>query len=238
MATPPRKVAAKAASRDRRRAVRVALSRERIVDAALELIHVDGLAAFSTRKLGQRLGCEAMSIYHHFPSKQHLLDALVEHAISSVEVPEPGPDATAHLRRSLYSYRAMARRWPALFPLVAVHRLNTPTGVRFIEAILRLIRSVEPDTERAARQFRVMGYYLVGAGLEETAGYARGPSAAEPVSDEYIGRHCPNLIAVAPYFQQGHWDATFDLGIELLLEGMQRAGEARLQAAGNTAELE
>src|SRR5438477_12031705 len=86
------------------------LSRDRIVDAALALIHDDGLAAFSTRKLGERLGCEAMSIYHHFPSKQHLLDALVEHAIQTVEVPEPGPGAIERLRRSLYSYREMAHR--------------------------------------------------------------------------------------------------------------------------------
>ncbi|TMH00648.1 MAG: TetR/AcrR family transcriptional regulator [Betaproteobacteria bacterium] len=205
----------------------LALSRDRIVEAALALIADEGLSAFSTRKLGERLGCEAMSIYHHFPSKQRLLDALVEHAIGTVDVPEPGPDALTRVRRSLYSYRAMARRFPALFPLVAVHRLNTPAGVRFIESILRLIRSLEPDPELAARQFRVVGYYLIGAGLEETAGYARGPSAAEPVSDEFVARECPCLIEAAPYFQQHHWDATFDLGIELLIAGMVQSGEQR-----------
>src|SRR4029453_403114 len=88
------------------------LTRERIVDAALALIAEEGLAAFSTRKLGEGLGCEAMSIYHHFPSKQHLLDALVEHAIGTVDVPEPGPDMPARVRRSLHSYRAMAHRFP------------------------------------------------------------------------------------------------------------------------------
>ena len=113
----------------KKRAAREPLSRGRIEAAALKLIEEVGYDDFSTRKLAAELGCEAMSIYHHFPSKQHLLDALVEHAISTVEVSEPGPDAPDRLRRSLYSYRAMARRFPALFPLVAVHRLNTPTGV-------------------------------------------------------------------------------------------------------------
>ena len=198
------------------------LTVDRIVEAALSLVDEDGLAAFSTRRLGQRLGCEAMSIYHHFPSKQHLLDALVEHAIGSVEVPEPGPDPIGRLRAALTSYRAMARRWPALFPLVALHRLNTPKGVRFIESILRLGISIEPDVETAARQFRVMGYFLIGAGLEETAGYARGPSAAEPVDAAFIARECPHLAAAAPYFQEAHWDATFEMGVDLLLAGMRR----------------
>ena len=205
----------------RRKIQPLALSRERILEGALELIEAGGLPAFSTRKLGAQLGCEAMSIYHHFPSKQHLLDALVEQAIASVDVPAPTEDGAENERRlrlSLASYREMARRWPALFPLVALHRLNMPTGVRFIESILRLMRSVEPDIERAAR-------------LEETAGYARGPSAAEPVGNDLIARECPNLVAAAPYFQERHWERTFWFGIEALLAEPRREPTARARTA-------
>jgi AcrR family transcriptional regulator len=193
------------------------LSPERIVSAALALVHADGLAGLTTRRLGQRLGCEAMSIYHHYPSKQHLLDALVDHAIASVEVPDAELSAVDRLRASMYGYRAMAHRFPALFPLVAVHRLNTPTGVRFIEGILALIQAVVPDTELAARHFRAVGYYLTGSALDETSGYAKGPSAAEPVSDEFIMRECPRLVAAARFFKAGEWDTTFALGLETLL---------------------
>jgi len=218
----------------RRRAAAAPLTQQRIVAAALEEIHADGLAAFSTRKLGQRLGCEAMSIYHHFPSKQHLLDALVAHAIGSVDVPEPGADPAdneARMRRCVYSYRAMARRWPALFPLVAVHRLNMPSGVRFIESILRLMNALLGDVELSARQFRTLGYYLNGACLDETAGYARGPSAVEPVDDALIERECPSLVAAAPYFKEAHWDATFELGLAALLDAGQAAAQARVKSA-------
>jgi hypothetical protein len=112
----------------------------------------------------------------------------------------------------------MAHRFPALYPLVAVHRLNTPTGVRYIDSVLAAIRAVEPDPERAARQFRAVGSYLTGASLDETSGYAKGPSAAEPVSDAYIAEHCPSLVAAAPYFQRAHWDATFDLGLQAMMD--------------------
>lgn len=221
----------------RRRASAEPLSRERILAAALDEIEASSLTGFSTRKLGQRLGVEAMSIYHHFPSKQHLFDALVDHAVASVEVPTPTDEADENerrLRHSLKSYRTMARRWPALFPLVAVHRLNTPTGVRFIESILRLMRSVLGDDELSARHFRAMGYYLIGAGLEETAGYARGPSAAEPVDDGFVARECPNLVAAAPYFKEPHWDATFELGIDALIEKGKADMAAKRRAAPAT----
>jgi len=209
------------------------LTQQRIVAAALDEVQAGGLAAFSTRRLGQRLGCEAMSIYHHFRSKQHLLDALVEHAIGSVEVPEPGvgaADNEARMRRCVHSYRAMARRWPALFPLVAVHRLNMPSGVRFVESILRLMNALLGDVELSARHFRTLGYYLNGACLDETAGYARGPSAAEPVDDALIERECPSLIAAAPYFKEAHWDATFELGLAALLDAGLAAARARAKS--------
>lgn len=206
------------------------LSPERILLAALDEVSAEGLAAFSTRKLGLRLGCEAMSIYHHFPSKQHLLDAMVDHAIASIEPSPRERPAMQRLRDALDAYRAMARRFPALFPLIAVHRLNTPTGVRFIENILALVQAVLPDPELSARHFRTLGYYLVGAGLDETAGYAKGPTAAAPVSDEFVLRECPRLVAASRYFGQTEWDATFALGAEAFLEAIQRDA-ARLRRA-------
>jgi AcrR family transcriptional regulator len=196
------------------------LTPDAIVAAALGLVEAEGLAAMSTRRLGQALGCQAMSIYYHFPSKQHLLDALVDHAIADVPIPPPGPAPVERLRRLAHAYRAMAHRHPQLFPLVAVHRLNTPTGVRFVEAVLALVEAVVPERERAARYFRALGYYLVGAALDETTGYAKGPSAAAPVSDEYVAMHCPRLLAASPYFKQAHWDATFALGLDALLAEM------------------
>jgi AcrR family transcriptional regulator len=222
MPSPRRKPTVKPRAPRKPSAAREPLSRERIVQAALEQVHQDGLALLSTRRLGQRLGCEAMSIYHHFPSKAHLLDAMVDHAIASVELPPAGIDPIERLRRMCHAYRAMANRLPALFPLVAVHRLNTPTGVRFIDAVIAMIRDLEPDPEAAARQFRAVGYYLVGACLDETAGYAKGPSAAEPVSEAYIRAHCPALISAAPYFQREHWDATFDLGLDAMVSNFGR----------------
>ena len=54
------------------------LSQDTIRAAALKLIDREGLDAFSTRKLGRALGCEAMAIYWYYPSKDALLDSVVD----------------------------------------------------------------------------------------------------------------------------------------------------------------
>ena len=199
------------------------LTRERIVAAALALIDRDGLGAFSVRGLGAALGCEPMSVYHYFPSKAHLLDALVDDALSSMLTIPPDEDPVDRLRAMARSYRALAHRRPRLFPLIAVHRLNTLAGVRVIEEVLRLVHAAIPDDRLATQYFRVLSYYLVGAALDETAGYANGPSAAEPASEEYIAENCPHLAAAARFHPPEWWESTFELGLESLLDSMRAA---------------
>jgi AcrR family transcriptional regulator len=164
-----------------------------------------------------------MSIYHYFPSKQHLLDAAVEEMLAGIGEPPAGLEPIERLRFLGYEYRAMAHRYPRFFPLAALHRLNMPAGVAFIERMLGHFRAAVPDDRLAAQVFRIFGYYVVGAALDETAGYAAGPSAAEPASDEYIARECPQLAAAAPYFKAPWFQSTFGLGLEMLLKGIDDA---------------
>ena len=199
---------------------RVPLSRKRILDAAFRLVEERGLAGLTTRRLGEVLGCEAMSIYHHFPNKQHLLDAMVEQAIAGVLEPPAELDPIDRLRFLGREYRAMAYRHPRLFHLVALHRLNMPAGVAFIERMLRHFHAAVPDDRLSAQAFRIFGYYVIGAALDETSGYAAGPSAAAPVTEQYIVRECPHLARAAPFFKRSHFDSTFDLGFEIMLKGI------------------
>ena len=205
------------------RAVRVSLTRERIIAAALAQVERDGLAAFSIRGLGATLGCEPMSVYHYFPSKAHLQYALVDDVLASIVTDPPGIDPIERLRAMAHSCLALARRHPKLFPMIAVHRLNTLVGVRLIEGVLALVHAAIPDDRLAAQYFRVLGYYLTGAALDDTAGYASSPSAAEPVSDAYIEEHCPRLVVAGRYHRQEWWESTFELGLESLLGAMRAA---------------
>src|SRR5689334_10736128 len=92
------------------------LSRGRIADAAMALVDRDGLDALSFRNLGAALGCEAMSIYHHFPSKAHLMDALVDLMLDEIVIQSAAeePDWVARLRHTAHSFRAAALKHPKL----------------------------------------------------------------------------------------------------------------------------
>jgi AcrR family transcriptional regulator len=205
----------------------VPLSRDRIAAAAMALIDRDGLEALSFRKLGEALGCEAMSLYHHFPSKAHLIDALVDGCVAGARFAAPDRPWVEQLRAAARAVRRVALQHPKFAPLLVVHRLNTPTGVAYLDRIIGIFRAAGFDNESAATLFRDMSYFLMGAILDESSGYAKGPSAAEPVSDAAIARDCPNLSAVAPFFKPAYFDATFEAGLDILIEGIKRAHKAR-----------
>ncbi|MGY1922985.1 TetR/AcrR family transcriptional regulator [Pseudomonas tolaasii] len=49
-----------------------------IVEAALELMVESGFSAMSMRSLAKKVGLHAGSIYHHFPSKQDVLEEVLD----------------------------------------------------------------------------------------------------------------------------------------------------------------
>jgi AcrR family transcriptional regulator len=66
---------------------RTDLDVDRIVRAAIELADADGLASLSMRKVADKLGVGAMSLYTYVPSKAELLDLMVDAACDEA----PGP---------------------------------------------------------------------------------------------------------------------------------------------------
>ena len=71
----------------RPRAGQEALSRGRILDAALRLVDEEGMGALSMRRLGAELAVNPMSIYHHLPGKGAVISGLVELVFSGMRVP-------------------------------------------------------------------------------------------------------------------------------------------------------
>jgi AcrR family transcriptional regulator len=207
------------------------LSPERIVQTSFEVIEAEGLAEFSTRKLAQRLGCEAMSIYHHFPSKAHLMDALVDSAVATMRPIPPELDFIDGQRFAALEYRAMGLKHPAFFPYLSLHRMNTLTALAWLDRTLACYRRAGFSDRNAAHYFRQFGYYIIGATLDETAGYARGPSTAAPVPFEVLKRDFPNVLSAGPHFIQSEWQRIFELGLEMELDGLRRALAAGAAAA-------
>ncbi len=213
----PRKTAKK-------RVVRGELDHDRIAHAAFALIDRQGLESLTMRHLAETLGCEAMSLYHHFPSKAHLLDELVDRVCAQVEWPENYEQLPWRQRidGGLRSYRSALRKHPRFAPYMLVHRMNTPAALRLLEKAVGAFCQLGLHDKTAAFTFRSLSYYVGGAVLDETAGYARGPSTAKPLTLQEQSQLAPNLIRIGRYFGEQYWEHIFDQGLRLMLDALEQ----------------
>ncbi|MFE7426174.1 MULTISPECIES: TetR/AcrR family transcriptional regulator [unclassified Streptomyces] len=91
--------------------------RERLLDAARELLAEGGYAAASVSALADRAGVATGSVYNHFASKQELLAAVFRHVagheLSAVrEAVEAGTGAAGQLRALVEVFSRRALRTP------------------------------------------------------------------------------------------------------------------------------
>jgi AcrR family transcriptional regulator len=68
---------------------RETLTREQITKMAMTTLDDEGLAGLSIRKLAAKLGAGATSLYWHVPTKDDLIDLLIDEIWGQIDVPDP-----------------------------------------------------------------------------------------------------------------------------------------------------
>jgi len=212
------------------------LSAERIRAEALRLIDEEGVEEFSTRKLGRALGCEAMAIYWYYPSKEALLDAVVDELMSGLgRLPKSrtaaragggggdgAGDWVALLRGVAHGYRGIAHAHPKAFPLLATRRFATDGTYGFLEELFELARSQGLANRTIARYFRAVSAFCNGMALNELAALRE----ADDPSIAAVRGKFPRVTAVFAWMAPRHHDELFEFGLETLLAALAREAVA------------
>jgi AcrR family transcriptional regulator len=158
--------------------------REEIVAAALELLAADGAEALSMRRIADRVGIRAASIYKHFPNKEALEAAMISAGFDrQAEAFERAGDGLVALAAS---YRDFARANPHLYRLMTerpLHReLLAPGAEERAAAPVIAASQGDGDVARAAWAFahgmtilELNGRFPPGADLD--AAWSRGLAA-------------------------------------------------------------
>lgn len=156
------------------------LSRERIVRVALELIEARGLPAFSMRSLARELGVDVAAAYHHFRSRQDLLDHVVEHLLVQVPVPS-SYDGPWHdvLRSAFTAYRRVALAHPHAALLMIRGPLRTPAALERPRAAIAVLVQGGFPAQDARLLVRALLAFTDGLLLHELGGTAGSSDLAE-----------------------------------------------------------
>lgn len=207
------------------RQARPALSRERILEAALALVDEDGLESLTMRKLGTALGVEAMSLYHYVPNKAALLDGIHEIILSTMppHVDGPWPAVVEERARSL---RRVLAAHPRAIPLFATRPAVTPESLQHLEIALDVLRRAGMTPAQALTVFQVTLAYVLGHAMLSFA-----PAAGGEVPAIDYGRldpqKLPRVVEAAGALDSQDPEQEFELGLQLLIQGIEAMGLAQ-----------
>lgn len=197
------------------------LTRDLIVDKALELIEADGLENLSTRTLGKSLGVQAMALYHHVSSKDALLDAVAARLIGTLVIPEPSDDWRGDLETLAANYMAIVRTYPRAFVLLAARRFNTPETLPVLERVFSIFRRAGLAPQDVAAAFRLMGYFMNGAGLAEVATREAARRADFQLPDPAFLAGHPIAGETVPFLALPYLDRIFEKGLKAILDSIE-----------------
>lgn len=195
---------------------RTGLSREKILDAAIDFVDEHGLAALSTRKLGAAMGVEGMTLYYYVSSKAELLDGMVERllqrsmpALLAAEG-QPWQEAVAGMARAL---RSTLLAHPAMLGVLATRPVNTPGAFRILESGLTVMRSQGMPLGRAMDLINAVSVFVIGHTLAEAGEPAGAPQEqADPAG-------YPNIAESFATGEGLDFDSRFEQTLDIIIRG-------------------
>lgn len=206
-------------------ATRLPLSRDRILERAVQIADAEGVEALTMRRLADDLGFEAMSLYRHVRNKEDVLGGMLDIVLGEIESPAAEGEWDAAIRRSAISVSDVLQRhaW-------ATDVLMSPAGIRparlaYMNDLLGRLREAGFSADTTYTAYHALDAHIFGFALWLASHSAVPPEVVErfarefPLDDyPYLAEHRDQHLADGP-----HQDVSaFELGLDLILDGLKQ----------------
>lgn len=220
-------------------------SREQVTRVAIQVADAEGLEAATMRRIACEMGTGAMSLYRYVPSRDDLVDLMIDAVLGEMELPErPSGDWRADLSLVAHEARATGLRHPWQVALASRRPSFGPQQLRVyefalgaldgfgleIDEITSLVAMVNDYTHSAVRREIGWSEEARRTGMD-TGRWMReyvGPYVAQVVeSGKYPMFNRSVLEARVPHMPP---EAGFQHGLDRVLNGVAAALPGRTAA--------
>ncbi len=214
------------------RPARQPLDQRRILNEAVAYIDEHGLPMLTMRRLGARLGVEAMALYRYVPGREQLLDGVVEVVMDELyrDTMErlPATNWQEYLQQTAHAVRRLALTHPRVFPLVATRPPAAPwlrpplRSLRWVESFLEQLKEYGFSSIQTVKLYRSFATLLLGQLLLESS-TSLTTEAEMPVAEdiEFIETNdlaaYPLVTEFAPMLSEAAYDDEFEEALEDLI---------------------
>lgn len=216
------------------------ISEDKILEASWELLAEEGIEKFSMRRLADRLGIQAPSLYWHFKSKQHLYQRLANQ-VSKIILEEfhSEGDWKEQLAGLAVTVRNVLSRYPCSTQLMMMTLPHEPDIIRFTNRMLLCVESTPLGPEQKMQVITTLVNYVyyfvlddyqhernVSAILKEDPGAVPGEEMIrllDSMGDTDTGLF--RRMFTTGLFELMGTDSAFEFGLRVILLGIEQVIE-------------
>ncbi len=204
------------------------LSAARILAGAIDLADKIGIEQLTIRRLAIQLEIKPMTIYHHVPNKQAILDGMIDCVFSEISRPPEDTDWKTAMRSRSLSARVVLARHPWAVPMMESRTSPGPETLRHHDAVIGCLRGGGFSVEMTAHAYALIDSYLYGFAIQEANLPATGgkqlADLAETIIEPLPADRYPHLTELATklIMQPGYdFRAEFEFGLDLILDSLE-----------------
>jgi len=205
------------------------LNREKVLTAAIELADRDGLDSLTMRRLGEKLGVEAMSIYAHVANKEDLLTGMIDAVFADIELPSLSDDWKTAIRKRSVSFRDALSRHPWATSVKDSGTAPGPGTLRHLDTALGTLRNGGLSLALTAHAISAIDSYVYGFAMREKSLPLKTEEEAAIVAQILLtdlpAAEYPYLaeLTANQVLQPGYRYANeFEFGLDLVLDAIAR----------------
>ncbi|NOV01181.1 TetR/AcrR family transcriptional regulator [Paenibacillus planticolens] len=212
------------------------ISEDKILETSWELLGEEGIEKFSLRRLADRLGIQAPSLYWYFKSKQNLYQRLANQVSKTIldEFHSDG-DWKEQLTGLAVTVRSVLGRYPCSTQLMMMTLPHEPDIIRFTNRMLVCVESTPLEQEQKMQVVTTLVNYIFYFVLDVYQ-HERNVSAILKEQGVIPGEEMIRLLdsmseSEAGLFRRMHKSGLFDLmgsdgafefGLKLILLGIEQ----------------
>jgi AcrR family transcriptional regulator len=215
----------------RERPAKAALSRQAIVEAALAITREEGIDAVSMRRIAQALDTGPASLYVYVANRDELHELVFDAAIGTIETEPVDPARWREQLKALghRMVRMMVEDYPGIAILAMTHIPVGDNALRLTESMLATLKAGGASDQAAAYAADLLSMYITAIAYEQSL-YAtryRDPEhemrEVEKITQRFAAldaERYPTMAALAPALTRGDGDERFELGLDVLINGL------------------
>jgi AcrR family transcriptional regulator len=221
-------------STTRRAGKRSKLSREAIVNAALEVADsTAGLEAVTVRNIATKLGIGTMTLYGYFRSKDEILDAMADHVMTTIDLPVVESETPEEaLRAVAHAFVTLMTEQPSVSWLLSSRVTRSHRSLkRAMEDVLQRLVDAGISEENAVRCYGLLIQFALGFAAYQAPrpwGVEGGKPGAELRRQQqhyFAGlpaSEFPLVVSLAPSLETLPTEEQFSWGVELFVAAVTK----------------